>query len=216
MRTPVLDLLDALRSRRVVAVLRAADADRFVPASRVLLDAGIGVLEFTLTTAGALDALRAARRALPDGVLIGAGTVRTAQQAEDAVDAGADFLVSQIFTTDAVDAGRRRGVPFVPGTLTPTEVARAWEYGVAAVKVSPIGPVGGPEYLSELVAPLPDVPIMPTGGVTVAAAPEYLRRGAVAVGISRDLTGDALTTGGDLDALAERARAAVAGVVALV
>jgi 2-dehydro-3-deoxyphosphogluconate aldolase / (4S)-4-hydroxy-2-oxoglutarate aldolase len=210
----MIDLLATLRDRKLVAVLRAADADRFVTAAHVLYDAGFRCVEFTLTSRGALDALRDARKALPDDVLIGIGTVRTVAQVEDAVEAGADFLVSQIFSAEVVDAAQQRGVPFVPGTLTPTEVVRAWEHGVPAVKVSPVGPLGGPEYLTELIAPMPEVPVMPTGGVTVELAPEYLRRGAVAVGISRSLTGDALAAGGDLDALAERARAAVAGAAA--
>jgi 2-dehydro-3-deoxyphosphogluconate aldolase/(4S)-4-hydroxy-2-oxoglutarate aldolase len=211
----VIDLLDILKSRKLVAVLRAPDASQFVAVSRVLYEAGIRCIEFTLTTRGATDAVRDARKALPDDALFGAGTVRTLQQVDDAVAAGADFLVSQIFDPEVVDAAQRRGVPFVPGTLTPTEVVRAWEHGVPAVKVSPIGPVGGPEYLTELIAPMPEVPVMPTGGVTVDNGAEYLRRGAVAVGISRSLTGDALVPGGDLDALAERARRAVATVAAL-
>lgn len=210
----MIDLHDALRSRKLVAVLRAPDANRFVAVSNVLYDAGFRCLEFTLTTDGALDALRNARKALPDDVLLGIGTVRTLAQVDAALEAGADFLVSQTFNAAVVDSAQSRGVPFIPGTLTPNEVVAAWEHGVPAVKVSPIGPVGGPEYLTELAAPLPEVPIMPTGGVTVDNGPEYLRRGAIAVGISRSLTGDALVPGGDLDALAERARTAVAGVAA--
>ncbi|MBL8925147.1 MAG: bifunctional 4-hydroxy-2-oxoglutarate aldolase/2-dehydro-3-deoxy-phosphogluconate aldolase [Pseudonocardia sp.] len=211
----MIDLLDILSSRKVVAVLRAPDAGRFVPVARVLYDAGFRCIEFTLTTRGAIDALCDVRRALPDDVLLGIGTVRTLQQVEEALEGEADFLVSQTFNPEVIDAAQRSGVPFIPGALTPTEVLRAWEHGVPAVKVSPIGPVGGPEYLTELTAPMPEVPVMPTGGVTVDNGAEYLRRGAVAVGISRSLTGDALTPGGDLDALAQRARTAVSGVAAL-
>jgi 2-dehydro-3-deoxyphosphogluconate aldolase / (4S)-4-hydroxy-2-oxoglutarate aldolase len=208
----MIDLLHVLRSRRVVAVLRAPDADRFLPASQALYDAGITCLEFTLTTQGALDALRNARKALPEDALLGVGTVRTVQHVHDSIDAGADFLVNQAFKPELVDAAQNRDVPFVPGTLTPIEVVRAWEHGVPAVKVSPIGPVGGLDYLSELRGPLPEIPLMPTGGVTREAAPEYLRGGAVAVGLSRDLLLDALRPGGDLGALAVRARAVVAAI----
>lgn len=211
----MIDLLDILSSRKLVAVMRAPDASQFVAVSHVLYEAGFRCLEFTLTTQGAVDALRDARKELPDDVVLGIGTVRTVAQVDAALEAGADFLVSQTFNPTVVDSAQHCGVPFIPGTLTPNEVVQAWEHGVPAVKVSPIGPVGGPEYLTELAAPLPEIPIMPTGGVTVETGPEYLRRGAVAVGISRSLTGDALTPGGDLDALAERARAAVAGVAAL-
>jgi 2-dehydro-3-deoxyphosphogluconate aldolase/(4S)-4-hydroxy-2-oxoglutarate aldolase len=208
----MIDLLDILRSRRVVAVLRAPDADRFLPASQALYDAGITCLEFTLTTHGALDALRDARKALPGDALLGVGTVRTLRHVNESIEAGADFLVNQAFKPELVDAAHERDVPFVPGTLTPTEVVRAWEHGVPAVKVSPIGPVGGLDYLSELRGPLPEIPLLPTGGVTREAAPEYLRRGAVAVGLSRDLLLDALQPGGDLDALAARGRAVVAAL----
>ncbi len=208
----MIDLLDILRSRRVVAVLRAPDAYQFLAASQALYDAGITCLEFTLTTHGALDALRNARKALPDDALLGVGTVRTLQHVHESIDAGADFLVNQAFKPELVDEAQNRDVPFVPGTLTPIEVVRAWEHGVPAVKVSPIGPVGGLDYLSELRGPLPEIPIMPTGGVTREAAPEYLRGGAVAVGLSRDLLLDALQPGGDLEALADRARAVLAAV----
>lgn len=205
----MIDLLDVLRTRRLVAVLRAPNADLFVPVSEVLVDAGITCLEFTLTTAGVLDALRDARKALPSDVVLGVGTIRTRRHVDDAIDAGADFLVNQAFSPELVDAATQRDVPFVPGTLTPMEIIRAWEHGVPAVKVSPIGPVGGLDYLSEVRGPLPDIPIMPTGGVTLEHAAGYLRGGAVAVGLSRALMLDALEPGGDLDALAERARAAV-------
>ena len=208
----MIDLLDVLRSRRVVGILRAVDSDRFVSASQVLYGAGITCLEFTLTTRGALDALRDARKALPGDALLGVGTVRTLQHIDDSIEAGADFLVNQTFKPELVDAAQGRGVPFVPGALTPIEVVRAWEHGVPAVKVSPIGPVGGVEYLSELRAPLPDIPLLPTGGVTLEAAAEYLRGGAVAVGLSRALVRDALEPGGDLDGLADRGRAAIASL----
>lgn len=210
----MIDLLEIFRSRRLVAVLRAPDADRFVPAAKVLYEAGITCLEFTLTTRGALDAIRDARKALPGDALVGAGTVRTAQHVDDAIDAGAGFLVSQTFKPDLVDAAHRRDVPFMPGTLTPTEILAAWEHGVPAVKISPVGPVGALEYLSEVLAPLPDVPVVPSGGVTLEAAADYLRRGAAAVGVSRALVLDALAPGGDLDALAERTRTVVASVAA--
>ncbi len=204
----MIDLLDVLRTRRLVAVMRAPRADRFVEVSQILVDAGITTLEFTLTTQGALEALRDARKVLPDDVMLGVGTVRTLQDVDDAVDAGADFIVNQAFKPELVDAATRRDVPFVPGTLTPIEIVRAWDHGVPAIKVSPIGPLGGVDYLAELRGPLPEIPLMPTGGVTLEAAPDYLRGGAVAIGLSRALMLDVLE-GGDLDAFAGRARAAV-------
>jgi 2-dehydro-3-deoxyphosphogluconate aldolase/(4S)-4-hydroxy-2-oxoglutarate aldolase len=201
----MIDLRDVLRMRPVVAVLRAPDAHRFVEVSSVLVEAGIPAVEFTLTSGGAIGAIRRARDELPAGVLVGAGTVRTVEQAYRAIDAGASFLVSQLTDPAVIEAAHARGVPFVPGALTPNEIARAWDYGVQAVKVSPIGPVGGVDYLAELVGPLPDVPLIPTGRILVDEAGDYLAAGAAMVGVSRDLTRDALLPGGDLAALAERA-----------
>jgi 2-dehydro-3-deoxyphosphogluconate aldolase/(4S)-4-hydroxy-2-oxoglutarate aldolase len=192
-----------LPPRAVVAVLRAPTAKHFVAACEVLREAGITCFEYTLTTEGALEALVETRAALPDAV-VGLGTVRTPQQLATAAEIGAAFAVSQVFLPELVDAAHAHRIPYVPGTLTPTEVVSAWNSGVPVVKVSPIGPVGGVAYLTELRLPLPDVAIMPTGGVTLEAAGEYLDAGAVAVGVSGALFEDALL-GGDLDALKHRA-----------
>ena len=191
-----------LPPRAVVVVFRAPTAEHFVPASEVLWDAGIRCFEYTLTTEGALDALVELRKVLPEA-LVGVGTVRTADHLRAASDAGAEFAVSQIFLPELVAGARERRIAFVPGALTPTEVVTAWNAGVPMVKVSPIGPLGGVSYLRELRGPLPDVALMPTGGVTVEAAAQYLDAGAVAVGVSGALLGDVLL-GGDLSALAAR------------
>ncbi|HEY5788824.1 MAG TPA: bifunctional 4-hydroxy-2-oxoglutarate aldolase/2-dehydro-3-deoxy-phosphogluconate aldolase [Microlunatus sp.] len=187
----------------VVAVLRAPTAAHFAAASTVLWDAGIRFFEYTLTSDGALEAMTTFKAAVPEAV-IGIGTVRAPHQLQSALNAGAQFGVSQIFLTELVEAARSLNLPFVPGALTPTEVVTAWAAGVPAVKVSPIGPLGGVRYLQELRGPLPDVPLMPTGGVTLEAVSEYLAAGAVAVGVSGALFEDALL-GGDLTALRQRA-----------
>jgi 2-dehydro-3-deoxyphosphogluconate aldolase/(4S)-4-hydroxy-2-oxoglutarate aldolase len=208
----MIQLSEALQARPMVAVLRAPDADRFIEVSSVLIEAGIPAVEFTLTSAGVLDALRQAREQLPAGILVGAGTVRTVEQAHRAIDAGASFLVSQVTDPAVIEASHSCGVPFVPGALTPNEIVRAWDYGVQAVKVSPVGPVGGVAYIAELVGPLPDIPLMPTGRVRIDEAGDYLAAGAAFVGVSRDLTRDALLPGGDLAGLAERAARTVRSV----
>jgi 2-dehydro-3-deoxyphosphogluconate aldolase/(4S)-4-hydroxy-2-oxoglutarate aldolase len=207
---PASDALSRLARQPVVAILRASDSARFLAASEVLYEAGFRCLEFTLTTEGALDAVQAARSSLPDDVILAVGTVRTEEHVTDSIDAGADFLVSQVLRRHLVEIAQRRGVPFIPGALTPTEIVDAWETGVPAVKVSPIGPVGGLEYFDQLRAPLPEIPMMPTGGVAIDEIGHYLDRGAAAVGLSGPLLGDALLPGGDLTALADRARRAVA------
>jgi 2-dehydro-3-deoxyphosphogluconate aldolase/(4S)-4-hydroxy-2-oxoglutarate aldolase len=207
---PASHALSRLARQPVVAILRASDSARFLAASEVLYEAGFRCLEFTLTTEGALDAVHAARSSLPDDLILAVGTVRTEEHVTDSIDAGADFLVSQVLRRHLVEIAQRRGVPFIPGALTPTEIVDAWETGVPAVKVSPIGPVGGLEYFDQLRAPLPEIPMMPTGGVAIDEIGHYLDRGAAAVGLSGPLLGDALLPGGDLTALADRARRAVA------
>jgi 2-dehydro-3-deoxyphosphogluconate aldolase / (4S)-4-hydroxy-2-oxoglutarate aldolase len=194
----------------IVAVFRAPTAEHFVPASEVLWQAGIRCFEYTLTTDGALDAVVELRTVLPEA-LVGVGTVRTVDHLRAASDAGAEFTVSQVFLPELVAAAQEQQIAFVPGALTPTEVVTAWNAGVPAVKVSPIGPLGGVTYLKELRGPLPDVAMMPTGGVTLEAAAHYLDAGAVAVGVSGALLGDVLV-GGDLATLSDRAEQLMSSV----
>jgi len=193
----------ALPPQAVVAILRAPTAHHFIRASSVLWDAGIRCFEFTLTSEGATDAVSAFRELRPEAI-VGVGTVRTVDQLAVAQAAGAAFAVSQIFLPRLVVRADELGMPFVPGALTPTEIVTAWESGVSLVKVSPIGPVGGVTYLNELRGPLPDIALMPTGGVTLESAGAYLSAGAAAVGVSGAVFGDALVTG-DLTGLADRA-----------
>jgi 2-dehydro-3-deoxyphosphogluconate aldolase / (4S)-4-hydroxy-2-oxoglutarate aldolase len=167
-------------------------------------------VEVTLTSEGALEAFGRLREELPADALLGVGTVRTPADAGRAVEAGATYLIAPDFRPEVVSWAVEREVPVMPGALTPTEIAAAWGAGATAVKVFPISAVGGPAYLKAVRAPLPEVPLVPTGGVGVDDIGTYLAAGAVAVGIGSPLLGDAGDPGGDLDALAERARRAVA------
>lgn len=204
--------VELLRKNPVVAVLRAPDASRFLDASHVLYEAGLRCLEFTMTTDGVLDALAEARKALPDDTVLGVGTVRTSEHVHQAAGYGADFLVSQLFPRDAFTTAQRLGVPFVPGALTPTEIAAAFDAGAEVVKVSPVVSVGGVGYVDELRGPLPDVPVLVTGGVELDEPPRYLESGAAGVGLSRTLFLDSLVNGDDLDGLGRRARRVVESV----
>lgn len=209
-------LLERAGAARVVAILRAPTAERFVAASQVLYGAGCRAVEVTLTTAGAVEALAAVRAALPADAWVGAGTVLTPEEAAAVADAGAQFVVSPVFDPEVLAVTRARGVPLAPGALTPTEIVRAHRAGVEVVKVSPIGSVGGVGYLKQVGAFLTGVPMMPTGGISLDDVPAYLSAGAVAVGLGGPLVGDALLPGGDLDALAGRTAAVMraAGVLA--
>jgi 2-dehydro-3-deoxyphosphogluconate aldolase / (4S)-4-hydroxy-2-oxoglutarate aldolase len=199
------DFAERLAAERLVAILRARDADRFVAVGRALYDAGWRAIEVTLTTAGALEAIAKVRSELPDDALVGAGTVMTPADVEAVSAAGAQFAVSPVLDLPSVAAAERLELPFVPGSLTPTEIVAAWRAGCPAVKVSPVVSVGGPAYLAQVGAFLPGIPLLPTGGVRPADVPAYFAAGAVAVGIGGPLLGDALSVGGDLAALTQRA-----------
>jgi 2-dehydro-3-deoxyphosphogluconate aldolase/(4S)-4-hydroxy-2-oxoglutarate aldolase len=202
--------LDQLAAVPVVAILRAADAGRFLEVGRVLYEGGIRAVEVTLTSRGALAAFGRLAEELPGDAMLGVGTVRSVAGAEEAVAAGATYLVAPDFRPEVVGWAVERGVPVVPGALTPSEVAAAWAAGATAVKVFPVSAVGGPAYLKAIRAPLPEVPLVPTGGVGLEDVGAYLAAGAAAVGIGSPLLGDAGDPGGDLGALADRARRVVA------
>ncbi|MEU9448973.1 bifunctional 4-hydroxy-2-oxoglutarate aldolase/2-dehydro-3-deoxy-phosphogluconate aldolase [Streptomyces sp. NPDC048277] len=195
---------EALRRTAVVAVLRAGSGRHLLPVARTLADAGLVCLELTLTTPGALETLATLRKELGDSVDIGMGSVRSGDEARRSLDAGAGFVVSPGFRPDVVTLATAAGVPSYPGGLTPTELAAAWDAGASAVKLFPASTVG-PAHLAAFGGPYPDVPVMPTGGIGIDDVPAWLRAGALAVGLGGPLLGDALS-GGDLEALAHRAR----------
>ena len=202
--------LERLAAVPVVAILRAAEAERFLEVGRVLYQGGVRAIEVTLTSRGALEAFGRLQEELPEDAVLGVGTVRSVEQAERAVAAGAAYLVAPEFRPEVVAWAVGRGVPVVPGALTPTEVAAAWGAGATAVKVFPVSAVGGAAYVKAVRAPLPEVPLVPTGGIGIGDVGAYLAAGAVAVGIGSPLLGDAGDPDGDLDGLADRARRAVA------
>lgn len=199
--------MEAIARSRVIAVLRASDATRFGALAAVLAEAGIRCIEFTLSSEGALEALAAFAADLPPGVELGAGTVLDADMAQAAVDAGASYLLAPAVCPDVVARGVALGVPVIPGAFTPSEILGAWRSGASAVKLFPAS-AGGPDYLRAVAAPLPGIPLVPSGGISVEAAPEYLAAGALAVGLGGPLIGD----GRDLGALRDRVQRLLAGI----
>lgn len=194
----------------VMAILRAGSAERFGDICRVLVDAGITCLEITLTSPGALAAITAVREQLPASVDVGAGTVTTADEARAAIDAGAGFVVSPSVELDVLRITVEAGVPSFPGAFTPTEIRAAWEAGASAVKVFPAVSLG-PAYFKAVAGPFPHIRLMPTGGIALDDIAGWIRAGAVGVGLGGPLQGDA-AEGGDLEALASRARQALDAV----
>jgi 2-dehydro-3-deoxyphosphogluconate aldolase / (4S)-4-hydroxy-2-oxoglutarate aldolase len=188
----------------VVAILRGKQTGEHLPAViDTLVANGIRCLEITTNTPGALAALAAARSRYGDEVELGVGTVLTGEQVAAAREAGAQFVVCPHTDPAIADAALAAGLGYYPGAFTATEVLSAWRLGATAVKVFPAS-VAGPRYLRELRGPIDDVPLLPTGGVSIESVPEYLAAGAIAVGMGGPLIGDALD-GGDLTELAERA-----------
>jgi 2-dehydro-3-deoxyphosphogluconate aldolase / (4S)-4-hydroxy-2-oxoglutarate aldolase len=207
--SPRVPVGEGLAATRVVAILRAENADRAEAVVDVLVEAGVRSLELTLTTKGALDVVERLAARVPAEVEVGVGTVLTAADVDRSVDAGARFVVSPSVEPEVIAAALRRRVASYPGAFTPTEIVAAWKAGATAVKLFPAGRLG-PGYLEDVRAPLPDIPVVPTGGVDIASVGGWLAAGAVAVGMGGPLIGDALAPDGDLSALAERAGAALA------
>jgi 2-dehydro-3-deoxyphosphogluconate aldolase / (4S)-4-hydroxy-2-oxoglutarate aldolase len=193
------NFVEQLRASRIVPVVRVATADAALEVAATCAGAGLTTVEFTATTAGWPEAVRVARADWPQ-LLIGAGTLRTGADAEQAVQAGAQFLVSPLPAPAVRTVADRAGVPFVEGGFTPAEIAAAAALGPA--KLFPAH-VGGPAYLRSLLAVLPDALVVPTGGIRLDDVGQWLAAGAVAVGVGSDLTAG--------DDVAGRVKQALAG-----
>jgi 2-dehydro-3-deoxyphosphogluconate aldolase / (4S)-4-hydroxy-2-oxoglutarate aldolase len=202
-----------LTSSGVVAIARGASTARVAAAVETLVSCGVTCIELTLTMSDAVASIASLVKSLGTDACIGAGTVLTADQARACVDAGAKFLVAPSTVPQVVEVASSAGLPCLPGALTPSEIVAAWLSGAAAVKLFPAS-LGGVRYLRDVRAPLPEIPLIPTGGVGIDQVADYLSAGAVAVGLGSPLFGDVLRPdgGGDLTALAERARRLVAAV----
>ncbi|MEU3053708.1 bifunctional 4-hydroxy-2-oxoglutarate aldolase/2-dehydro-3-deoxy-phosphogluconate aldolase [Streptomyces griseus] len=183
------ETVQAVTAQRVFAIVRTAGPDEAVAAADAVLEAGLNAVEIALTTPRALTALAALAEKRP-GALLGAGTVIDGAAARAAIEAGARFLVSPSLHPEVIRTGHRYGVPVFPGVATPTEMVRALEEGADALKLFPASTVS-PAWLRDVRAALPQAPVLPTGGVSVDNAPEWIAAGAVACGM-----GSALTSGG--------------------
>jgi 2-dehydro-3-deoxyphosphogluconate aldolase / (4S)-4-hydroxy-2-oxoglutarate aldolase len=208
----VLDGATRLLESGVIAVVRVREAVGLRTAARALAAAGVGACEITLTTAGALDAIAelTADGGVP-GCAVGAGTVLDEGAARDAIAAGARFVVSPTLEPAVLDVCRSHDVPCIPGALTPTEILAAWRAGATLVKVFPASAVG-PGYIRDLLAPLPFLRLVPSGGVSLDNAGDWIRAGAAAVSVGSALITEALLQPESAAELTRRARAFVAQV----
>jgi 2-dehydro-3-deoxyphosphogluconate aldolase/(4S)-4-hydroxy-2-oxoglutarate aldolase len=195
----------------IVPVVRASSSAEARTAAEAVCKGGIPIVEITMTVPGAVEVIRElARQSSPNELLVGAGTVLNPEQAQRCLDAGAQFLVSPGFNakTVALAAAERRLI--MAGALTPTEVIAAWEAGSDFIKIFPAGNVGGPKYIKALKGPLPDVPLIPTGGVNLQTAAEFLEAGAAALGIGGELVHPGHLKSGNTQAIVDAARTFVA------
>jgi 2-dehydro-3-deoxyphosphogluconate aldolase/(4S)-4-hydroxy-2-oxoglutarate aldolase len=200
------ELTAELRRTGVVAVIRMTEAADLVAVARALADGGVRFVEITMTVPDAIEVIRGAVVQLGDEVLVGAGTVLDATTAERAMDAGAAYVVGPCVVPEVIAACRARDRAVVPGALTPTEILQAWNAGADVVKVFP-GRVATPGYFADLRGPLPHIPLMPTGNVDLATTPEYVRAGAVAVGVGKALVDLEAVRTGDMERIRSAARA---------
>jgi len=198
-------VLDRIVATGVIPVIRAQSADEAASAIAAIQKGGVSVLEITMTVPGAIELIREVTRRATDA-LVGAGTVLDPENALACIDAGARFVVSPALNLATIAACREAGIAVLPGALTPTEVLTAWNAGADFVKVFPANALGGPSYLKSLKAPLPQVKLVPTGGVNLQTAKDFIRAGASALGVGADLVDLQALRRGDAELVTERAR----------
>jgi 2-dehydro-3-deoxyphosphogluconate aldolase / (4S)-4-hydroxy-2-oxoglutarate aldolase len=198
-------VLERITKTGVIPVIRAQSADEAASAIAAIQKGGVSVLEITMTVPGAIELIRDVARRATDA-LVGAGTVLDPESARACIDAGARFVVSPALNLDTIAACREAGVAVLPGALTPNEVLTAWNAGADLVKVFPANALGGPSYLKSLKAPLPQVRLVPTGGVNLQTAKDFIKAGAAALGVGADLVDLQALRRGEAELITERAR----------
>lgn len=202
---------ERLRAAKIVAIIRLDEYSRAVEVAQALAAGGITTLEFTLTGKGAIEAIGAVRATLGSTICVGIGTVLRPEEAHAAIDAGAEFLVTPALRPAVIDVAVKRSTLILSGGLTPTELLTAYEAGAEMVKLFPAR-LANPAYLKDLLAPMPFLQVVPTGGVSAENARAYLDAGAVAVGIGGNLVPAKAVATGDFAQISAAARACVAAV----
>jgi len=195
----------------VVAVIRMKDPAKLRAVVDALVEGGVRALEVTMTVPGAVGLIRELAPVMPQGFLLGAGTVTTVETARAVIDAGATYVVSPVFQPAVIAACHEQDVAAMPGCFSPTEIFAAHELGADIVKVFPATSLG-PQFIKDVRAPLPQVKLMPTGGVSLDNAHDWIRAGAVAVGIGSALVDAKAIEDGRFDAITANARRVVANV----
>lgn len=203
--------LDLIRATGVIAIMRAQSSGQLIAAADAIKAGGVRAIEVTMTTPGALDVIAEATKRYGDDVLFGAGSVLDPETARAAILVGAGFVVAPTLSVPVVALCSRYSIPVVPGIFTPTEALTAWEAGADMVKLFPAS-VGGPAMIKAIRAPLPQLDIVPVGGVNLDTAVDFIRNGAAALGVGSSLVNQRLLDAGDMAELTRRAAAFIAKV----
>jgi 2-dehydro-3-deoxyphosphogluconate aldolase/(4S)-4-hydroxy-2-oxoglutarate aldolase len=198
--------LNTLLSIGVVPIVRADSADKALQAAKAVCRAGLRALEVTMTVPGAIRVIEKIADEFGGEMLVGAGSVLDPETARSCMLAGAGFFVTPCLNLKTIEICHRYGKPIMPGALTPTEVMTAWEAGADLIKIFPCGNVGGPKYIRALKAPLPQVPMVPTGGVRLDNVAEFLAAGASAVAVGSELCDKQAMADGRFEVIEENAR----------
>ncbi|MDF2926776.1 MAG: 2-dehydro-3-deoxyphosphogluconate aldolase [Paenibacillaceae bacterium] len=209
-----MSLLEQIQHHFAVAIVRGADEIQALPAVQALYDGGIRVLELTASTPGIMGLIERVRAAMPADLIVGVGTVLDPETARAAILAGAQFILSPTVKPETIALTKRYGILSIPGAMTPTEILTAYELGADVVKVFPAGPLGV-RYITDIHGPLPQIPLMPTGGIQLDNIGSYVRSGAAAAGVGNSLYSPApVQDGAFLEELTQRARLYVEAVAA--
>jgi 2-dehydro-3-deoxyphosphogluconate aldolase/(4S)-4-hydroxy-2-oxoglutarate aldolase len=200
------EIIKQIKDTGVIPVVRATSADEAMQAIDAIREGGISVFEITMTVPGAVALIERVLKRYGNEALVGAGTVLDAEAAQACISSGAQFVVSPSLNLDTIEYCRRQDVAVMPGALTPTEVVQAWKAGADFVKVFPARAVGGASYIKALKAPLPQIELVPTGGVSLTTAGDFIRAGAAALGVGTDLVDIKVIREGNAKLITERAR----------
>jgi len=200
------EVIDQITSIGLIPVVRAESSDIAMRAVEAIKEGGISVLEITMTVPGAIRVIEEVARRFGSDALVGAGTVLDSETARACMLAGAQFIVSPALDLDTIACCHSYSVPVMPGAMTPSEVLTAWRAGADFVKVFPANAVGGPGYIKSLKGPFPQIALIPTGGVSLKTAADFITAGAAALGVGTDLVDTAAIRAGNAKLITERAK----------
>jgi 2-dehydro-3-deoxyphosphogluconate aldolase/(4S)-4-hydroxy-2-oxoglutarate aldolase len=200
------EVLSRIAETGLVPVVRAESAEEAIRVVDAIREGGVSIFEITMTVPGAIGVMEQVSRRFGADVLVGAGTVLDAETARACILSGARFVVGPALDVGTIEMCRRYSVPVMPGALTPTEVLAAWSAGADVVKVFPCGAVGGASYIKSLKAPFPQIELIPTGGVSVKTAADFVKAGSFALGVGADLVDTRAVREGQAGQVTERAR----------